>query len=197
MAEKAPARKAKKDGPSAFEKINQRKKGTRRFAIIQTDGDIAVAIEDAQKLVLQARARDRKEDKSQGMSKPSDKYEKAAKANLDKLLEKGRASEVKFWFKPIGRATYDALLLKHPPSDEQRYQGLDADLENFAPKLIAASSDDPKITVDEAHEIWDDPEWSPAECEKLYHAARNANLETPDIPLSAKGTDEILNSILK
>lgn len=192
MTAKKPPAKKKATEPTTDDIMN-RKKGHRRFVDIQTDGSIALEIEEASAELIRARARDRQEGKSAGMNQPADKHEKIASAALEKLTKKSQRSIVRFWFKGMGRVAYDKLAMEHPPTDEQRKQGFDTNLETFAPALVAASSDQPKISPEQAQEMWDSPDWSPAETEKLYRAARSANLETPDIPLSGTGIGQILN----
>jgi hypothetical protein len=181
----------KAPAPGSMADIMDRKKRAQKKIYVQLDGDVKDRIEQANLNVIKARQVDRK-------SNAHVKAEPAAQRIYDELVAASKDSEVPMTFGSIGRVKYEALVRKHSDiSDEQRKAGLDVDMPNFAPALLAACAIDPKITLKEAKEIWDSPEWNAAECDRMFVAARDVNSEIPDIPLSSEGIEQILSSILK
>lgn len=60
------------------------------------------------------------------------------------------------------------------------------DVEGFGPHLLAESSVDPVMTLEDVAEMWDT--WSAAETEQLYIAAYRVNREVRGIPFIDAGT---------
>jgi hypothetical protein len=112
----------------------------------------------------------------------------------DRAVEEGDV--VSFSFRSIGRKAYDRLVDEHPATDEQqkeaRERGLEAGLaptlsrlswnaDTFPPALVAAASVDPKITHEEAYELFHVSEdWNAAELTALFVTARSAQ-DTRDV----------------
>jgi hypothetical protein len=112
-----------------------------------------------------------------------------ARAELERLLDQAVEDEqvVRFTFRAIGRKPFERLKEDHPATPEQqkraREEGLAAGLEpehtrlqwdadKFPPALVAAASLEPKITHDEAWELFHVSEdWNEAELASLFLAA--------------------------
>ncbi len=115
-----------------------------------------------------------------------------ARAELERLQEEAIVSGdvVTFTFRSIGRKAYERLIEEHPPTEAQqkdaREEGLAAGLsaqlsrlswnaDTFPPALIAAASVAPKISNEEAWELYNDSDdWNSAELTALFLAARDA-----------------------
>lgn len=107
---------------------------------------------------------------------------------LDALEEKIAEARQPFVFQAIGRKSYSALLDEYKPRDgdpDDKEYGFNA--AEFPPRLIALSSHDPPITLDQAREIWDGDDWSDAETTALVAAAILANKEIVDVPFTNDG----------
>ncbi len=193
MTEKKPAVKKtdKADPTNEMELILGRKKGAMKFVPVQLDGDVREKLQAANDAVLLARQYDRKNN----VSTPT---EIAAQTALDKITATAKETEIEFSFRSIGRTAWEDLVRKHTVKPEvQKETGSDVDMANFAPELISVASVSPKISLEQAGEIWDSPDWNEAEANRIFAAARDANIEIPDIPLSSSGIEQILSSILK
>jgi len=87
-------------------------------------------------------------------------------------------------FRGIGRARYDALQERHPPTAEQQLKtkqqlGTDDKLawnpDTFPPALIAACLVEPKLTEEEVQRLWISDEWNQAELATLITTALEVN----------------------
>jgi hypothetical protein len=100
-------------------------------------------------------------------------------------------------FRSIGRHAWDDLIRQHPPTDAQTAEAkaagmgdLNFNSDTFPPAVVAASLEDPKLTVDEVAEIWDSPDWNQAELGVLFGAALEVNnsRHTLDLGKDSGGT---------
>ena len=115
-----------------------------------------------------------------------------ARRELERLQDEAVENEqvVRFTFRGIGRKAFERLKEDHPPTPEQQKQaqeqglaaGLEAELtrlqwdaDKFPPALVAAASLDPKISHDEAWQLFHVSEdWNEAEVTALFVAALSA-----------------------
>lgn len=93
------------------------------------------------------------------------------------------ASEKTFKFTGIGHEAWHNLKRKHPPTQAQRAEGDEVNLEAWAPEVVAACSLEPKITLPQAQTLM--RKLPPGEFEKLFVAVRQANSEVAGAPKSA------------
>lgn len=106
----------------------------------------------------------------------------AAKKAIQEIETQIQTSEQEFTFQGIGQRQWQDLKRAHPPTDQQRADGLDADMESFAPALLAVSSVEPKLTPEQASKLMD--MLPPGEYEKLFKAALEANGQVVGPPKS-------------
>lgn len=118
----------------------------------------------------------------------------AKRAELDQLRDRLRPTIITFKFQAIGRKSYDRLIEKYPPTEVQieKYEAekqkardkgdevpdadLEWDMDLFPPAIVAASSYDPQITLEEALEMFDDdPQWNGTELASIYGEALRVN----------------------
>jgi hypothetical protein len=174
---------------ASFAEIRDRKRGTRSSVEIQMDGELALRIEEAWRRYREAQRADRTaglgSQKAPGILK-----------EIEELTAEAQETTVKFTFRSIGRVKFNELVEQHPPTEQQqeemKEQGqgvLQWNPETLPPVLVAASSEDPVITLDEALDIWSSPDWNEGELVKLYLAALRANQEAPDIPFDRLATE--------
>lgn len=195
-AKKKPAAKKKATAedlpvPLTMEEILAKKKARTRTVKIQLDGEIVERIKDLQQALIRARQHDRKHNKSDTATTVEDE--------LDSVILEGRATEVAFTFKSIGRAAFETLLNNHKPTRDQKSEGMTFNPDTFAPALLSASSVDPAISPDDATTMFNSEEWNSAELAKLFLAAQEANVEAPDVPLSGSGiesTTDFISSLI-
>jgi hypothetical protein len=168
-----------------LDRLRGKKQPVVRFADIFVDVGVAEAINRA-KLELETAegiARNKPGDLSAQVRRDE------ARAELERLLDQAVENEqvVRFTFRAIGRKKFEKLKDQHPPTADQqkraREEGLAAGLEpehtrlqwdadKFPPALVAAASLEPKITHDEAWELFHVSEdWNEAEMASLFLAA--------------------------
>ncbi len=168
--------------------IKKKKKPVTKTVAIQIDGEVANEIAALRSLHSAARDQDRH-------SNDADKAPQVQK-QIDKLLKKTEKSIVVFTFKSIGRLNYDELVSQHPPTKDAKKDGADFNAETFPPALLAAACSNPEISIEEAVEMFDDPDWNNAELRALFFGALEVNTETGEIPLSRSGSDATISSLL-
>jgi hypothetical protein len=113
----------------------------------------------------------------------ADKGVSEARGVVEAVQEQIEASEKSFTFQGMGQRQWQDLKRKNPPNETQRREGLDTNMERFAPAAIAASSLDPTITVDQAEKML--TKLPPGEFEKLFQATLEANGQVIGAPKSA------------
>ena len=106
---------------------------------------------------------------------------------LEALEAEALESTVRFVFQDLGRKRFEDLYKSFPPTDEQKEEGMAWNPDEFGPALMAASAIEPKMSLDEANEIYDN--WASAEVGVLVTTALNANMGVNSIPLSGSGID--------
>lgn len=88
-------------------------------------------------------------------------------------------------FRALGSKEYDDLIAEYPPTKKDKDDGGVWNSEAFPPALIAASSLDPKITLDEANKIWESPDWSRGELFDIFTRLVRLNQEGLDVPFTS------------
>jgi hypothetical protein len=113
----------------------------------------------------------------------------ARRSELDALRADAveRKLVVRYTFRAVGRRAYKRLQGEHPATTEQQEQArIDAaalgitgpaarlafNPETFPPVFLAAASFEPKLSEEQAREMWDG--WNDAEAEAVFEAARDA-----------------------
>lgn len=87
----------------------------------------------------------------------------------------------------ISSRQYDKLIADHPPTPKQKEQGNIYNADTFAPALIAAVSLEPKLSVEQATELYNSDEWSSGEIGGLFmEAIRLCNIGL-DVPFIERG----------
>lgn len=126
--------------------------------------------------------------------------EAAQDATLDDLLAKpirtssftitlptadGGVRQVRLKFQALDGDAYDALVAAHPPKKKQRESGATWDSETFPPALIAAVSVIPKMTVEQARELYKSRNWAAGESLNLFSEAVAVCSRGLDVPFNA------------
>lgn len=106
-------------------------------------------------------------------NEPEEEAVARAKAALDEAKAALDDVTVEMTFRSIGRKAYDALVLEHPPRDEDKEHDYQYNPETFTPALIAASCIEPRMTLDDALDIFDN--WNGTEIMELFFAAVEVN----------------------
>lgn len=93
--------------------------------------------------------------------------------------------EVELTFQALSQVALDKIQGLHPPTPEQTAKGMVFNKDTFPPALVAACSYDPKLSLKDANEIWNSPEWSTGELNYLFDTASRLCMEGLDIPFTA------------
>jgi len=92
--------------------------------------------------------------------------------------------EVQMTFEAISAHELDKLQTKHKPTTEQRARGFAFNPNTFAPALVAACSVEPKLSLDDAREIWESEFWSTGELNQLFDTCSNLCMEGMQVPFT-------------
>lgn len=124
-----------------------------------------------------------------------------AQAEVDRIVKEAGNEVVVFRFRRLGRATYDTLVSRHPPTEEQKAEDAAKpdrerrvwNADTFGPALLQVGMFDPKLSLGEIIELINGPDLdevadpesdvkpllSKAEAETLLNTAIMAALKTP------------------
>lgn len=156
--------------PPTFDHL-KKKQPLQRVVVVPTDEDVVAAFEEASEAVEGARL-------TSAEGKAPEDLETALSAARQALEE----TSVRMVFKSIGRKAYDALLLEHPSTPEQKAEQeaegggvLPYNIETFPVALVAASCAEPKMTYEEVETLMD--EWNSTEFGALWLAALEVNTQ--------------------
>lgn len=100
--------------------------------------------------------------------------------------EDGSEVTLNLKFQAISSKEYDDLIAANPPTSKQRQNGNAYNVDTFAPALIAAVSLEPKMTVEQAKEIYFSPEWATGEVGELFVSALRVCSSGLDVPFNAR-----------
>jgi hypothetical protein len=95
--------------------------------------------------------------------------------------------ELTLALKAISATAYDQLLAEHPPTKEQAAEGAGYNADSFAPAIIAAVVESPKLSPEQAAEIWTGETWSRGELRDLFMACVNLCARGLDVPFTPAG----------
>lgn len=99
----------------------------------------------------------------------------------------GDAVSLKMKFQALGGKDYDKLLEAHPPTAAQKRQNASFNIDTFAPALIAAVSLEPRLSVEQAEQLWTSSDWSGGEVSSLYMNAQRVCNSGLDVPFNDRG----------
>ena len=102
--------------------------------------------------------------------------------------EDGEIIEFVVTLKAVGSKAYDDLVAKHPPTSEQKKDNAQYNPDTFGPALISACSFEPRLTPNEATEIWTSEDWSRGEIMELFVAAVEVCSKGLDVPFTGAGS---------
>jgi hypothetical protein len=89
-------------------------------------------------------------------------------------------------FQAINSTRYDELQAEHPPTTKERREGAIYNVDTFAPALIAEVSLIPKLTVEQASELYHSPDWAPGEVGNLFLNAMGVCNQGLSVPFNAR-----------
>lgn len=91
---------------------------------------------------------------------------------------------MQFDFEALSSKELDKLKAKHPPTREQRAEGFGINHLTFNPALVAATLATPKLSEDDALELFSSDMWNTGELQQLVDAASEVCLQGMDIPFT-------------
>ncbi len=194
--------KSNEDTVQSLRNILDSKKKHERGVEVMLDSALAASIreQEAQLEKLQRRKKRKGHDLADEVSNEIAQIE----ADLEELWEEAEGLAITFTFRDVGRKPFDDLVLAHPATPDQKKRVedmgggmLEYNVDTFPPALMSATSLDPKMTLEEATEIFND--WGAGDVEALFATALMVCRERTSIPLSkrdiAQTDDSDLNSI--
>lgn len=101
--------------------------------------------------------------------------------------EHGNPVSLRMKFQAMGGKDYDKLIEAHPPTAAQKRQNASFNIDTFAPALISAVSLEPRLSVEQAEQLWASPDWSGGEASSLYLNAQRVCNSGLDVPFNDLG----------
>lgn len=95
--------------------------------------------------------------------------------------------EMTILLRAISSAEYDALLDEHPPTKDQRAEGATFNSDTFPPALFSRVCVEPKVSYEDALEIWESGGYSRGDIGALWNQSLALIMEGFDVPLSSRG----------
>lgn len=89
-------------------------------------------------------------------------------------------------YQALTSTEYDELMEHHPPTPKEKSQGAQYNVMTFSPALIAAVSYEPRMTFEQAKEIFESDAWSGGELATLFINAQRVCNSGLDIPFSVR-----------
>lgn len=115
------------------------------------------------------------------------KKPREATVRLTTAGDDGKPREIALRYKAISSADYDRLLNDHPPTAAQRRDNNAYNIDTFAPALISACCVEPRLSYDQAREIYTSDAWSAGELGGLFLEALRICNAGIDVPFTAGG----------
>lgn len=100
--------------------------------------------------------------------------------------EDGEPLTMQMRFLAITPKEYDKLVSEFPPSEKEKRNGALFDADTFPAALIAACSSVPKLSYEQALEIWNSPTWSNGEASSLFINAQRVCNSGIDVPFNGR-----------
>lgn len=92
-------------------------------------------------------------------------------------------AEIAFTFSAIGQKNWTDLLVRHRPTEEDRADRYEFNPRTFPQAAIAASATEPKMTVEQANQLFEVLNFG--QWQSLWSACLAVNVEGTDVPFSA------------
>ena len=163
-----------------FADIQARKKAAVVTAWVLLEPGLEQRYEELQEELVKARQYDMKHNERDTAP--------AIQAQIEEVEGLIADARVPFTFRALGRKAYNDLLAAHKPKGgDKEAARLGFDPDTFPPALIAASSLDPMLSIEDADTIWHGDDWSDAEATMLWNAAFEANRKVRDVPFTRDG----------
>lgn len=102
------------------------------------------------------------------------------------LDEDGEELLLKMKYRALPSKEYDDLIAEHPPTTKEKQAGAIYNVDTFAPALISAVSAVPKLSLQEATELYKSPDWSGGEIATMFFNAQRVCNAGLDVPFNAR-----------
>jgi len=100
--------------------------------------------------------------------------------------EDGDELALRIKYRAISSKEYDDLIAEHPPTQKEKQAGAVYNVDSFAPALIAAVSAEPKLSIEQATELYKSPDWAGGEIATLFFNAQRVCNSGLDVPFNAR-----------
>lgn len=112
------------------------------------------------------------------------KPRRTSKFLITTVDEAGDEITMEMKFQGLSATEYDALVSEHPPTPKEKQLGAVYNVKTFAPALISAVSVQPRLSYDEAKEIYESDEWSSGEIFDLFIRAQQVCNNGVNVPFN-------------
>ncbi len=164
-----------------FKDLNKLRKPARVTLTLQMDGQAQARENDLRRAIAAARQAEAVAGSDLSQGPPESVVD--METELDAARAASADSQATFTFEACSFAALEALQYQYPPDDQQKADGLQWDVERFAPALLALTCIEPGLSDNEAKELW--TTWEAGLVNTLYRAAWDVCNANPVVrPLS-------------
>ena len=100
--------------------------------------------------------------------------------------EDGEEVALQIKYRALSSRGFDELVAEHPPTQKEKAAGANYNVDTFAPALIAAVSEVPKLNVEQASQLYTSSDWSGGEVSSLFINALRVCNAGLDVPFNAR-----------
>ncbi len=164
-----------------FKDLNKLRKPARVTLTVQLDGQAQTTENDLRRAIAAARQAEAVAGSDLSQGPPESVVD--MEVELDKVRADAADTMASFTFEACSFAALEGLQYKYPPDDAQKAEGMQWDVERFAPALLALTCIDPGLSDADAKELW--TTWEAGLVNTLYRAAWDVCNANPVVrPLS-------------
>ena len=164
-----------------FKDLNRLRKPARVTITLQLDGQAQATESELRRAIANARQAEAMAGSDLSQGPPESVVD--MEAELDTLRDAAADTQATFTFEACSFAALEELKYKHPPNEAQAADGMQWDVDDFAPALLALTCIDPGLTDTEAKELW--TTWEAGLVNTIYRAAWDVCNANPVVrPLS-------------
>ena len=106
--------------------------------------------------------------------------------NVATLDEDGEELLLSMKYLALSSKEYDDLVAANPPTAKEKQAGAVYNVDTFAPALISKVSSEPKLSIEQATELYKSPDWSGGEIMTLFFNAQRVCNAGLDVPFNAR-----------
>lgn len=150
-----------------FKDLNKLRKPARITITVQLDGRAQATETELRRAIANARQAEAMAGSDLSQGPPESVVD--METQLADMRDSAADTQASFTFEACSFAALEELKYRYPPNEKQAAEGMQWDVDDFAPALLALTCIDPGLTDAEAKELW--TTWEAGLVNTIYRAA--------------------------